>query len=88
MSTVRGQSEAVLNWQEWFLNGDPVATQTHFTARCWPNKSDPTEFNWQRHHVRLSSFRSCPSVPVHSRQDAQDTRLLPPPGFTKTLTLR
>ena len=23
---------------------------THFTQRCWGNKSDPTEHNWQKHH--------------------------------------
>jgi hypothetical protein len=63
MSTVRGQSEAVLNWQEWFLNGDPLATQTHFTARCWGNKSDPTEFNWQRHHGVRTITRYVSSAP-------------------------
>lgn len=33
-----------------FVHGNPVDTMTHFTQRCWPNKTDPTEHNWQRHH--------------------------------------
>lgn len=50
MRIVRNQSEAVLGWEEWFRDGDPVATMTHWTQRCWGNKSDPTEYNWQKHH--------------------------------------
>ena len=58
MNTIRGKSEAVLGWQEWFLHGDPVATMTHFTQRCWGNKSDPTEHNWQKHHGACCATRN------------------------------
>eukprot|EP01051_Picozoa_sp_SAG22_P000003 SAG22_NODE_1_length_62449_cov_158.689270_3_plen_76_part_00 len=50
MHSVRAQGEAVLGWEQWFLTGDPKATETHFTERCWGNTSDPTESNWQKHH--------------------------------------
>lgn len=53
MNLVRAQSEAVLEWEQWFTEGDPKATMTRFSERCWPNKTDPTAFNWQRYAFYL-----------------------------------
>jgi len=44
------QSGGIYNWPQWFRTGDPVATTTHWTQRCWPDKSSPYGMNWQRHH--------------------------------------
>ena len=35
MRTTRTLSEAILGWEAWFTAGDPVATMTHWTERCW-----------------------------------------------------
>lgn len=53
MNLVRAQSEAVLEWEQWFTDGDPKATMTRFSERCWANKTDPTAFNWQRYELHL-----------------------------------
>jgi hypothetical protein len=50
MSLVRKQSEAVLEWEDWFVNGDPSKDIDQMLLRCWPNKSDPTMKRFMRHH--------------------------------------
>lgn len=50
LSLVRGKSEEVLGWEQWFENGDPFADKTTDTVRCWGNKTDPAEVEFQKHH--------------------------------------
>jgi len=50
MQLVRGKSEEILGWEQWFVSGNPFEDTTVDTARCWPNKSDIAERAFQKHH--------------------------------------
>lgn len=54
MNLVRAQSEGVLHWQQWFVDGDPtcVPGDPNYSncIRCWGNKSDPAMREFMTHH--------------------------------------
>ena len=63
---VQGKSHQILGWEEWFRSGDPFADHTTDTIRCWGNKSDPTEREFQKHHG-VNIMEAIKTGPVWSR---------------------
>ncbi len=48
MTQMRTQELPVIDWEEWFVSGDPYDPPSD--PRCWPNNSDPTQQNFMLHH--------------------------------------